>query len=46
MALQATSISQSDRDRLLALPGCGLVMLDRELALAKLKNLCAAAAPV
>ena len=32
-----------DRERLLVAPDCGLMMLDRNLAMAKLKNMCAAA---
>jgi len=32
-----------DAQRLLAAPDCGLMMLGRELAMAKLKNTCAAA---
>ncbi|NOZ33427.1 MAG: 5-methyltetrahydropteroyltriglutamate--homocysteine methyltransferase [Alphaproteobacteria bacterium] len=32
-----------DRDRLMAAPDCGLAMLGRDLAMQKLKNLCAAA---
>ena len=35
-----------DRDRLVAAPDCGLGLLGRDLARAKLKNLCAAAAAV
>jgi 5-methyltetrahydropteroyltriglutamate--homocysteine methyltransferase len=35
-----------DAERLLAAPDCGLMMLGRELAMAKLKNMCAAAAAI
>ena len=35
-----------DAERLLAAPDCGLMMLGRELAMAKLKNLCSAAAAI
>jgi 5-methyltetrahydropteroyltriglutamate--homocysteine methyltransferase len=35
-----------DADRLLAAPDCGLMMLGRELAMAKLKSMCTAAATV
>ena len=35
-----------DAERLLAAPDCGLMMLGRELAMAKLKNLCSAAATI
>ena len=35
-----------DRDRLVAAPDCGLMMLDRGLAMQKLNNLCEAAAMV
>ena len=37
------ALQHIDADRLLAAPDCGLTMLDRKLAMAKLKNLCAAA---
>jgi 5-methyltetrahydropteroyltriglutamate--homocysteine methyltransferase len=35
-----------DPERLLAAPDCGLMMLGRELAMAKLKNMCSAAAAI
>ena len=35
-----------DPDRLLAGPDCGLMMLGRELAMAKLRNMCAAAGAI
>ncbi len=37
------ALEHIDRERLVAAPDCGLTMLDRELAMAKLTNLCAAA---
>lgn len=37
------ALSHIDKDRLLAAPDCGLIMLDRKLALKKLSNLCLAA---
>ena len=37
------ALDHIDRDRLIAAPDCGLVMLNRDLAMAKLKNLCDAA---
>ena len=40
------ALQHIDADRLLAAPDCGLMMLGRKLALAKLKNMCAAAASV
>ncbi len=40
------ALEHIDRDRLVAAPDCGLVMLDRDLAMAKLKNLSAGAAAV
>ncbi len=40
------ALDHIDRDRLIAAPDCGLVMLGRDLAMAKLKNLSAAAAGI
>ncbi len=40
----AAALEHIDRDRLLAAPDCGLTMLDRPLAMAKLTNMCRAAA--
>ena len=40
------ALEHIDHDRLLAAPDCGLMMLGRELAMAKLKNMCTAAAAV
>jgi 5-methyltetrahydropteroyltriglutamate--homocysteine methyltransferase len=40
------ALGHIDRDRLVAAPDCGLGLLGRDLARAKLKNLCAAAAAV
>jgi 5-methyltetrahydropteroyltriglutamate--homocysteine methyltransferase len=40
------ALQHIDADRLLAAPDCGLMMLGRELAMAKLKNMCRAAASV
>ncbi len=40
------ALNHIDRDRLMAAPDCGMVMLDRNLAMAKLANLCAAAASI
>ena len=37
------ALEHIDADRLLAAPDCGLMMLGRDLAMAKLKNMCAAA---
>lgn len=37
------ALQHIDKDRLLAAPDCGLMMLGRELAMAKLRNMCAAA---
>ena len=37
------ALNHIDKDRLLAAPDCGLMMLDRSLAMQKLKNLCDAA---
>jgi 5-methyltetrahydropteroyltriglutamate--homocysteine methyltransferase len=37
------ALNHIDEHRLLAAPDCGLMMLGRELAMAKLKNMCAAA---
>ncbi|MCP4329313.1 MAG: cobalamin-independent methionine synthase II family protein [Alphaproteobacteria bacterium] len=42
----ALALEHIDRGRLLAAPDCGLLMLDRPLAMAKLRNLCEAAASV
>ena len=42
----AQALRHIDADRLLAAPDCGLTMLGRELALAKLKQMCAAARSV
>ncbi len=42
----AAALAHIDRERLIAAPDCGLTMLDRELAMAKLSNMCAAAAAV
>ncbi len=40
------ALQHIDRSRLLAAPDCGLMMLGRDLAMAKLKNMCAAASAV
>ena len=40
------ALQHIDADRLLAAPDCGLMMLGRKLAMAKLKNMCAAAQAV
>jgi len=40
------ALQHIDRSRLLAAPDCGLMMLGRELAMAKLHNMCAAAARI
>ena len=40
------ALDHIDRDRLIAGPDCGLIMLDRETAVAKLRNLVAAARTV
>jgi 5-methyltetrahydropteroyltriglutamate--homocysteine methyltransferase len=40
------ALQHIDRDRLLAAPDCGLMMLGRDLAMAKLKNMCAAAGAI
>ncbi len=40
------ALDHIDRDRLVAAPDCGLAMLGRELAIAKLNNLCSAAKAV
>jgi 5-methyltetrahydropteroyltriglutamate--homocysteine methyltransferase len=40
------ALNHIDRDRLIAAPDCGLGLLGRDLARAKLKNLCAAARSV
>ncbi len=37
------ALQHIDADRLLAAPDCGLMMLGRDLAMAKLKNMCVAA---
>lgn len=42
----AQALCHIDRDRLIAAPDCGLGLLDRELALRKLRNMCAAARSV
>jgi len=38
-----SALQHIDADRLLAAPDCGLMMLGRDLAMAKLKNMCSAA---
>ena len=43
VGLVGTVLEHIDADRLLAAPDCGLMMLGRDLAMAKLKNMCAAA---
>jgi 5-methyltetrahydropteroyltriglutamate--homocysteine methyltransferase len=40
------ALQHIDRSRLLAAPDCGLMMLGRELAMRKLKNMCDAAASI
>jgi 5-methyltetrahydropteroyltriglutamate--homocysteine methyltransferase len=40
------ALQHIDSERLLAAPDCGLMMLGRRLAMAKLKNMCAAAARI
>ncbi len=40
------ALQHIDAERLLAAPDCGLMMLGRELAMAKLKNMCTAAAAI
>ena len=40
------ALQHIDADRLLAAPDCGLTMLDRSLAMAKLENMCTAAGAV
>ncbi|MCG6890265.1 MAG: cobalamin-independent methionine synthase II family protein [Gammaproteobacteria bacterium] len=40
------ALQHVDNERLLAAPDCGLMMLGRSLAMAKLKNMCAAAARI
>ncbi len=40
------ALNHIDHDRLVAAPDCGLIMLDRETAVAKLRNLVAAARTV
>jgi len=40
------ALQHIDRSRLLAAPDCGLMMLGRELAMAKLKNMCDAATSI
>lgn len=42
----ADALEHIDRDRLIAAPDCGLTMLDRDLAMNKLRNLCQAAQSV
>lgn len=42
----SAALEHIDRDRLVAAPDCGLLMLDRDLAMQKLKNLCDAASSV
>ncbi len=42
----SAALKHIDRDRLVAAPDCGLTMLDRDLAMQKLKNLCEAASSV
>ena len=42
----AAALGHIDRERLVAAPDCGLTLLDRRLAMAKLQNMCAAAAAV
>ncbi len=37
------ALEHIDPDRLMVAPDCGLMMLDRELAMTKLQNMCAAA---
>ncbi len=41
-----SAVQHIDKDRLVAAPDCGLGLLDRELAKAKLRNLCEAAARI
>jgi 5-methyltetrahydropteroyltriglutamate--homocysteine methyltransferase len=40
------ALQHIDAERLLAAPDCGLMMLGRELAMAKLKNMCSAAGAI
>ena len=40
------ALQHIDTERLLAAPDCGLMMLGRDLAMAKLKNMCAAAGTI
>ena len=40
------ALQHIDSERLLAAPDCGLMMLGRRLAMAKLENMCAAAARI
>jgi len=40
------ALEHIDRDRLVAAPDCGLMMLDRDLAMSKLRALCEAARSV
>ncbi|MDH3630565.1 MAG: cobalamin-independent methionine synthase II family protein [Gammaproteobacteria bacterium] len=40
------ALQHIDADRLLAAPDCGLMMLGRDLAMAKLKNMCTAAGTI
>jgi len=41
-----SAVQHIDKDRLIAAPDCGLGLLDRESAKAKLRNLCEAAARI
>jgi 5-methyltetrahydropteroyltriglutamate--homocysteine methyltransferase len=41
-----SALEHIDRDRLIAAPDCGLMMLDRDLAMSKLRALCDAAQSV
>jgi 5-methyltetrahydropteroyltriglutamate--homocysteine methyltransferase len=40
------ALNHIDADRLIAAPDCGLILLDRDTAMAKLRNMCAAAKAV
>jgi 5-methyltetrahydropteroyltriglutamate--homocysteine methyltransferase len=40
------ALAHIDRNRLMAAPDCGLAMLGRDLAMEKLRNMCAAASQV
>ena len=44
--IRSQALSHIDRHRLVAAPDCGLGLLNKETALEKLKNMCAAAASV